>query len=151
MGYTHYFGIDKVTAKNKKQYGAAIKKCHKVIQTISKLEGGLSGYSAHTKLSEYKGIKLNGSERTGMCEDFVLPESLVSFSEFCKTRQLHYDKVVVACLIILSNDVDGFKFHSDGDVSCMLEALTIAQLVTGKAYEIPKSIRPSTRPNIRLA
>lgn len=105
MGYTHYYSFNNFhgTANHtEKQYQIAVKECAKVIRHYSDTYGCLSGYTAHDTAKQYGGINVNGSERVGQCETFILREHFSqneSFN-FCNTRQYPYDTVVTACLII---------------------------------------------------
>jgi len=151
MGYTHYwsFGSTKGAAqKTELSYKRAIKQCQKIIQTYSKVNGGISGYTAHTKLMQYGGVNFNGAAGQD-CEDFVLREhysqNLDSNSgrDFCKTNRLSYDTLVVACLIVLKHYLgDKFYVASDGDKIDWSEGLILAKKITGlKSLTIPESIR----------
>jgi len=106
MGYTHYWGFKK-PAKNTAEkteilYKKTVLECQKVIKYYYKENGGLSGYSAHTKLGQYGGINLNGKGDQGH-ETFILREHYnQNEGDFCKTARKDYDIVVVACLAILS-------------------------------------------------
>lgn len=150
MGYTHYWRIDSkrgakgTAAKNEKAYQTAIIKCAKLIRDYSKEHGGLSGYTAHDKTGRYGGLNVNGSDRVGQCESFVMREHLSqneAFS-FCKTRQHPYDTVVAACLIIIQHYCpDSIQVSSDGDASDWADALTLARTVPGlKKAQLPVSI-----------
>jgi len=148
MGYTHYFSTKNLKGlelkKAQTKYEKAITKCNKVIRAYSLTHGGLSGYSAYTTTKQYKGIKLNGSQNSGMCEDFILPELYkdLNSGDFCKTNRYAYDNVVVACLIILSNELKGlFNFNSDGTKEDLNFGLELSKLVIGKKYLVPEHIR----------
>lgn len=123
MGYTHYFTFNKPAKgsakKAEKLYQLAVKDCAKIIKAYSTANGGLSGYTAHTKLGEYGGIEVNGSRENG-CEPFVLLEHYRENEEFnfCKTNRLPYDLVVVACLVALKNRL-GDLISIDSDVNSL--------------------------------
>ena len=155
MGYTHYWsfqtkrGAKGTSARNEKAYQTAIVKCAKLVRDYSKLHGGLSGYTAHDKTGNYGGLKVNGSDRVGMCEDFVMREHLSQNEpmNFCKTRQYPYDTVVAACLIIIQHYLgDSIRVSSDGDASDWADALTLARTIPGlKKVQLPVSIRERQR------
>lgn len=137
MGFTHYYGFNvrKGNAeKNEKLYQQAIKDCHKVILAWQREHKGtecsLSGYSAHTKLGLYGGIRVNGKGKYS-CEDFTLREHLKqNDSEFCKTARRPYDTVVVACLAIMKFHLkDMFDVGSDGDYHDFVAGVNYANKV----------------------
>lgn len=135
MGYTHYWST-KVKRGNaaeiEAKYLKAVSECQKVVKAFYKEYGGLSGYSAHTKLGQYGGLMFNGKGDEGH-EDFALREH---FSQnegfnFCKTAQKPYDLVVVACLAILKHRLgDSIEVSSDGDASDWLDGIEYARKVT---------------------
>jgi hypothetical protein len=152
MGYTHYFSFSKAirgdALKTEKTYQKAVKECAKIIRHYSETFGGLSGFSAHT--SNYGGIMVNGSERVGQCEPFVLREHYSQNLDgggawFCKTRQYPYDTVVTACLIVLNHRLgDTVAIGSDGNKDDWNDGLTLAQKVLGlKTLKIPDGVRPN--------
>lgn len=150
MGYTHYYTFKTApkgqSANVEKAYQKAIQECNKIAQAFRKENGGVSGYSAYT--SKYGGLKINGSESAGMCEDFTVREHFSqneSFN-FCKTRQYQYDTVVVACLIVLSHRLGNLiEVSSDGSQLDWVDGLELARSVLGlKSLQIPKSIRGAT-------
>lgn len=145
MGYTHYWTFVPKrgdATKNEKSYQNAIKKCSKVIRSYSKQFGGLSGYSAHS--DTYGGINVNGSERVGQCESFILREHLNQNEafNFCKTGRYQYDTVVTACLIILKHYLkDAVSIGSDGYAHEWNDGLILARQLTGlKTLSIPSQI-----------
>ena len=93
MGHTHYWSFNRPksgkTKTTEETYKKAILECQKIIRFESKLNGGLSGFCAHTTPGTYGGIKLNGSTNSGQCEDFVLREHYKENtpSEICKTKR----------------------------------------------------------------
>lgn len=138
MGYTHYLKINKLTPKkgnadlNEKRYQRAIRDCQRVIRAYSKLNGGLSGYSAHTQLGKYGGINVNGS-RENAHEDFTLAEHFRDNEDFsfCKTAAKPYDVIVVACLSILAHRMKGVvKVSSDGENVDWDEGVAMARRIT---------------------
>lgn len=138
MGYTHYLMKAKTVPlkgtaeRNEKRYQLAIKDCQRIIRRWSNLHGGLSGYSAHTRLSQYGGIKVNGS-RENAHEDFILMEHFKdneTFS-FCKTAMKPYDTVVVACLTVLKHRMKGaVTVSSDGSAKDWEAGLALAKRIT---------------------
>ena len=148
MGYTHYFSFKKAprgtAAQTEKLYQKAIKECTKVIRDYSDTFGGLSGYSAFS--DKYGGVKVNGSERVGQCEDFILREhfSQNDAFNFCKTGMHPYDTVVTACLIILKHRLgDLVDVSSDGRQDDWNDGLILAQKVLSiKKIQIPDSVIP---------
>ncbi len=144
MGYTHYFKFKKAPAKKAAQVEALYKKtlteCQKIVLFYSKTNGGLSGYSAHSKLSAYGGLNFNGSGENGH-ETFVLREHYSeneSFN-FCKTAQKPYDVVVTACLIVLAHRLKGLiEVSSDGRAEDFTAGLDLAKTVLKlKTLKIP--------------
>lgn len=151
MGYTHYWSFKKPAkgqaSKIEKTYQKAILECAKIIRYYSETFGGLSGFSAHCEPKLYGGLKTNGSERVGSCEDFVMREH---FSEnedfnFCKTRQYPYDTVVTACLIVLQHRLGPYiEVSSDGRRDDWNDGLILARKVLGLSrIDIPDSIKPN--------
>lgn len=153
MGYTHYWSVKKApkgkAAQIEKTYQKAILECAKVIRYYSETFGGLSGYSAHCEPRLYGGLKVNGSNRVGSCEDFVMREHFSENAEFefCKTRQYPYDTVVTACLIILKHRLGPMiDVSSDGRRDDWNDGLILARKVLGlKRIDIPETIQPNVR------
>ena len=153
MGYTHYWSYKKApkgkTSQTEAAYQKAIVECAKVIRYYSETFGGLSGFSAHCEPKLYGGLKVNGSNRVGSCEDFVMREHFRDNEgfNFCKTRQYPYDTVVTACLIILKHRLgDLIDVSSDGRRDDWNDGLILARKVLGlKRIEIPETIQPNVR------
>lgn len=151
MGYTHYFSFKGAPRGQASQveakYIKAIKECTKVIRHYSETFGGLSGFSAHS--DKYAGLKVNGSERVGACEDLVLREhySQNESFNFVKTAMYPYDTVVTACLIILKHRLgDLIEVSSDGNADDWNDGLILARSVLGlKKLSLPKSLRPNLK------
>jgi hypothetical protein len=151
MGYTHYWKFKDVprgNAKNAEEsYQLAIRQCQRVIKTYNaemkkiddKHPERLSGYSAHTKVDEYGGLKFNGVGELAH-EDFTAREH---YSEnegfnFCKTAQKPYDTVVTACLIVLEYYMGGLiEVSSDGDSTDWESGLELAKRVLKIKFENP--------------
>ena len=147
MGYTHYWRFKKPAKGKASQtetaYQRALIDCQRIILTYRAVNGGLSGFSAHTKLGQYGGINVNGSRDDGH-ETFVLREH---FSEnegfnFCKTARKPYDRVVTACLIVLSYRLgDCIEVSSDGDSEDWAAGLQLAERVLKlKRLAIPERV-----------
>jgi len=145
MGYTHYLTIPKTkpvkgtAERNEKRYQLAIKDCQRIIRRFSKLNGGLSGFTAHTKVGKYGGIEVNGSRENGH-ETFILREHFRDNEDFsfCKTAQKPYDVVVVACLTVLQHRLKGaVKVASDGDTKEWEQGVAMAKRVTGLQLSNP--------------
>jgi hypothetical protein len=136
MGYTHYYLLKKPakgqSSKIEAAYQKAVLDCQKIIKSVSKSEGGLSGYTAHSPIGAYGGILVNGSENSGKCEDFLLREhfSQNEAFNFTKTNRYQYDTVVVACLCVLSFRLKGLvEVSSDGSPEDWAEGLALARKV----------------------
>ena len=147
MEYTHYFTFKKPAKgqarKAEAKYQRAVLDCARIIKTYYAANGGISGYTAHTKLGEYGGICVNGA-REQACEPFELQEYFrenIGF-HFVKTAQLPYDAVVVACLIVLKHHLgDLIEVSSDGQKSDWQAGLDLAKrILKKKSLEIPQSI-----------
>jgi len=147
MGYTHYYSFN-VAPKGKAsqveaKYKKAIQDCQKIVLAYSKEFGGLSGYSAHTKLGQYGGINFNGSREEGH-EDFILREHFSeNGSNFCKTANKPYDLAVTACLIALKSRLGNLvEIDSDGRKSDFHDGLKLAcKVLKLKKLAIPVNIR----------
>jgi hypothetical protein len=164
MGYTHYWTFKPIPKGKAKQveakYQRAIKECSTVVRSYSKANGGLSGFTAHCKPGLYGGLQVNGSKDEGH-EEFSLREHynqnfekcnprMLECSEnsfhFCKTARKPYDKVVVACLLILKRHLgDLIEVSSDGDCCDWWSGQIIADLTLNKKHQIPNTIRKSQR------
>ncbi len=140
MGYTHYWTFKKDNSKHtEEKYQLALRQCQRIIRRWNKEVKAideknphrLSGYSAHTEIAQYKGIKFNGTQENGH-EDFVLRETYGENGpfNFCKTARKPYDAVVVACLVTLNHYLkDNVIVTSDGDKSDYLSGLILAKKV----------------------
>jgi hypothetical protein len=147
MGYTHYWTFKKIPKGQAKKaelaYQKAVIDAHRIIMYWSNLNGGLSGYSAHTKLGAYGGINVNGS-KSDAHEPFILREHVKQNEgfNFCKTAQKPYDTVVTACLIALQYRLGTLvEVSSDGSELDWLEGLELAKKVLKlKSLKIPTDI-----------
>lgn len=153
MGYTHYWRFTAPAhgekQKVEKAYQAAIKECAKIVRTYYAVNGGLSGYTAHTPIGQYGGLKVNGKGNL-MHEDFTMRDTFIENLEpdnwhFCKTARKPYDIVVVACLIVLSHRLPKhFRADSDGTKGDWVDGLKLAQKVLRKnKLSIPEHLRDS--------
>lgn len=141
MGYTHYFSFKKIQGKtqvNESLYNMAMRDCQRIIKRYCKENGGLSGYSAHTKLGQYGGLELNGKGADAH-ESLNFREH---FSEndfgFCKTARKPYDLVVVACLAVLKHRLgESFSVTSDGKPIDWADGVLLARKVTGLRIQNP--------------
>ena len=134
MGLTQYYSF-KVNKKGmERKYQRAIFKCAQLVRAYSEKYGGISGFTAHTEPGLYKGLHLNGSKNSGMCEDFVLAERFKDNEAhaFCKTNGYEYDILVVACLHILKHELgDSFSWSSDHQPEHLIPGKELAQKVIG--------------------
>jgi hypothetical protein len=143
VGYTHYWRVDKTQSNSlvEKQYQKGIADCNKIIKAYQEANGGLAGFSAHAPSGKYGGIDVNGSERVGSCENFVMRDTFLQNNdfEFCKTRRYDYDVVVTACLVALKNRLGvAIEVSSDGDSEDWKQGLELAKTVLKlKRLKIP--------------
>lgn len=144
MGYTHYWTFQKPkrgqASQNEKNYQLAIRQCQRMIRALNaelkredeKNPSRLSGYSVHTKVTQYGGLFFNGTAELGH-EPFVLREHFSqneSFN-FCKTAQKPYDLAVTACLIVLKHYLgETIDVSSDGQGEDWTDGLTLAKRLT---------------------
>lgn len=147
MGYTHYWTFRKPlkgkTQIVEKLYQRALRDCQRTIKAYYSINGGLSGYSAHTVVGLYGGLYVNG-KGDNMHEPFILREHYtenINFN-FCKTAQKPYDTVVVACLAILKHHLkDLIVVSSDGDSDDWKKGVNLGRLVLKKKLTTPLQIR----------
>lgn len=157
MGYTHYWEFKKpkkgTADKTEKTYQTAIKECAKIVKAYYAVNGGLSGFTAHTPIGKYGGLQVNGKGDDAH-EEFSLREHYRQNFEcddcrfpFCKTAQKPYDIVVVACLIVLKHRLkDLIEVESDGYTDDWEEGLRLAKnILKLKSLIIPKTIRVSEK------
>jgi len=151
MGYTHYWEFKKpkkgTADKIEATYQSAIKECARIVKAYYAVNGGLSGFTAHTPIGKYGGLQVNGKGDDAH-EEFSLREHYrQNFDEesfgFCKTARKPYDIVVVACLIVLKHRLkDLIDISSDGYSDNWKEGLRLAKNVLKlKNLSIPKTIR----------
>jgi hypothetical protein len=142
MGYTHYWEVNEIRGSskvNEVRYMRALNDCNRIIKAYYNEFGGLSGYSAHCKLNEYGGLKVNG-KGCDAHEDFTMREHFNENSgfNFCKTARKPYDIVVIACLSVLAHRLGhAFKVSSDGMPSDWLAGVKLARKITGLKIKNP--------------
>jgi hypothetical protein len=170
MGYTHYWEFKSPKKgqadKTEALYQSALKDCARIVKAYYAVNGGLSGFTAHTPIGKYGGLKVNGKGDEAH-EDFTLREHFSdNFEEnkydlvdgFCKTARKPYDVAVVACLIVLKYRLgDRFEVSSDGYSDDWQDGLRLAKnILKLKGLKIPESIREykgatqSQEPRFRL-
>jgi hypothetical protein len=161
IGYTHYWTFKQPSkvkgnaAKAETKYLQAIGECQRVVKAFYKENGGISGFSAHTKLGQYGGLEFNGKQELSH-EPFVLREHFRQNFEghfdgfnFCKTAQKPYDTLVVACLAILKYRLgDLVEVSSDGRASDWDEGVLYAQTVLGLKIENPILLEEEIETNV---
>ena len=147
MGYTHYWTFNKgkrgTAAEIEAAYQQAMLDCAKVVKYYYEKEGGISGYTAHTKPGTYGGLNFNGKGEDG-CEPFTMREhyNQNTRSDFCKTGKQPYDILVTACLAILAYRLgDAFSAYSDGDSNDWYDGVNLAQTVLRRQIKIPLTVR----------
>jgi hypothetical protein len=145
MGYTHYFSFKPVNERQwrdiETRYKRAILDCQRIVKAFYAKHGRISGYSAHTPLGRYGGLKVNG-KGIDACEAFELREhygqNLRDFKGYCKTNGLPYDTVVTACLAVLKHRLgDAIQLHSDGNRHDWSYGVRLARRVTGLKLKNP--------------
>ena len=146
MGYTHYWTFNKgkrgTAAETEAAYQQAMLECAKVVRYYYEREGGISGYTAHTKPGTYGGLNFNGKGDSGH-ETFTMREHYTQNDRagFCKTAQKPYDILVVACLAILAYRLEeAVSVYSDGDVSDWHDGINLAQTVLRRKVSVPETI-----------
>lgn len=146
MGYTHYWTFNKgkrgTATETETAYQKAMLDCAKVVRYWYEREGGISGYTAHTKPGTYGGLTFNGKGDDG-CEPFIMREhyNQNGRTDFCKTARRPYDILVVACLSILAYRLgDAISVYSDGDASDWHAGVNLAQTVLRRKVTVPTTI-----------
>jgi hypothetical protein len=146
VGYTHYWSFTKgkqTAAATEKAYQKAMLECANVVRYWYLQNGGISGYTAHTKPGSYGGLTFNGKGDEG-CETFVMREhySQNEKGNFCKTNNKEYDILVVACLAILKYRLkDAIEVSSDGTTYDWNRGVNLAQTILKRKVQIPSNIR----------
>lgn len=141
MGYTHYWTFKRPLRGTAKTVETAYQHAMYDIAKIAKAYQSevdalgfecdrLSGYTVHTKIGAYGGVKINGKAELA-CEDFALREHY-SQNEygFCKTDRNPYDVVVSAALSVLKTRLgDLIEIRSDGDFADLDAGLKYAKII----------------------
>lgn len=149
MGYTIYWTFKKVKGVKAKdievKYQKAIIECQRIAlkynlecRDSNNIEARLSGYTAHCKLGQYGGIKLNGKGELSH-EDFVLREHFnQNENDFCKTAYKPYDIVVKACLSVMKYRLrDSIEISSDGNAWEWIEGVKLASHILKRKIKNP--------------
>lgn len=150
MGYTHYWNLVSTKGKSREietQYQKAVLECARVVRYWYERQGGISGYTAHTKPGTYGGVCFNGKGDDGG-EDFVLREHFNQNDNFnfCKTNRQEYDILVVACLAILAYRLgDNIIVSSDGYADDWEAGVNLAQTVIRRKVKVPPGVRIGKR------
>jgi hypothetical protein len=147
MGYTHYWTFNKgkrgTAAETEAAYQQAMLDCAKIVRHYYEREGGISGYTAHTKPGTYGGLNFNGKSEDGH-ETFIMREhyNQNDRSSFCKTARKPYDILVTACLAVLAYRLgDAISVYSDGDDSDWHDGVNLAQTVLRRKVTVPATIK----------
>jgi hypothetical protein len=109
--------------------------CARIVKHFYAEHGGISGFTAHTKLSQYGGLQVNGKQPIDG-EVFELREhfrqNVDDGFKFCKTYRFPYDTIVVACLTVLKHRLgDALTLSSDGNFHDWSDGVKLARQVTG--------------------
>ena len=143
MGYTHYWTFNKgkrgTAAEIEAAYQQAMLDCAKVVKYYYEREGGISGYTAHTKPGIYGGLNFNGKGEAGH-ETFIMREhyNQNDRSSFCKTARKPYDILVTACLAVLAYRLgDAVSVYSDGDARDWEAGVSLAQIILRRKVTAP--------------
>jgi len=159
MGYTHYWSFKRIKGvpreELEKKYQQAIRECSAVVKRYYKDNGGISGFTAHTPVGKYGGLKFNGKGEEGH-EDFTMREHFSQNLEnngfgFCKTARKEYDILVVACLSILKYRLgEAISISSDGGREDWADGVIYARHVLRRKIKMPESISPRQNQEERL-
>lgn len=149
MGYTHYWSFNKPKGSKikdlDKQYKRALRDCARIAlfwNASQSLHGHnsarLSGYTAHSNIGQYGGLKLNGKGEQAH-EDFSMREhfkdALKDNRGFCKTARKPYDAVIVACLIVLKARLgNAIELGTDGNAYDWQEGVRLAELALRRPF-----------------
>lgn len=132
--------------KLEKQYLLALRDCQRIVKNYYRSKGGLSGFSAHTKLGQYGGLEINGAgELRG--DTFSLPEhfrqnflspSVLYSGIFIATHGLPYDVVITACLVTLKHRLGkAVNIETNATKADFTAGVRLAKRVTGLAISNP--------------
>lgn len=127
MGYTHYWDLNgEVGPKQREQMRVASWELQMLIDKLPEHSTSAGGYYTDEPLRICGGdgtgkaeitdrfIRFNGDAKKGNdYETFSFDIENIEWT-FCKTARRPYDFVVCLALICLANNIEGFKFSSDG-------------------------------------
>ena len=131
MGYTHYWTFG--DSVNEKAYALALKECRKLIKA--------SPIPLFNWDNEGKPTLRNGFNFNGGCENLRMEVEPNRSDWFCKTAELPYDIVVVACLCVLEDRLGSeFRAHSDGDPHEWESGKDFAAKVLKRDIKIPQDV-----------
>ena len=154
MGYTHYWQFKAIpkgkAASIERKYKKALRDCqrialayHAACKELDQADFGLSGYTAHTKVGQYGGLKINGKGDLAH-EDFIMREHYTQnldpnlYFGFCKTARKPYDMVITACLTVLKAALgDLLIVNSDGGPSEWVRGVNYAETVLKRSFKCP--------------
>ena len=154
MGYTHYWDLKgEVTPETKKQMKTAVWELNLLIDRLPGTTDTAGGYYADEPLKICGGdgtgkpnitdevICFNGCAKDGNdYESFYFNINNVEWT-FCKTARKPYDFVVCLALICLTNNLEGFKFSSDGGLDDWKPAVDFYFDKTGR--EVTENLKDS--------
>ena len=150
MGYTHYWHMNPKTDEEK--YAATLKTVRAVVEKSP--EGLLAGWDGAGVPDLEAGISLNGRGPDDDHETFFLPENpggllkqdFVQTDDdgfvftFCKTAYKPYDRIVVACLVVLAAMLgDDVRVSSDGNRIDWEDGIAWAAKCLGVQFKNPIS------------
>lgn len=113
MGYTHYIeGLKSLSEDDILQWVSATNDMILIYnQNVKRLDKVVNCGSETLELSDTE-VFVNGLGDNS-CETLLINKSIGNF-EFCKTRRLPYDAVVVASYMWASENFESVAFSSDG-------------------------------------
>jgi hypothetical protein len=144
--FNNHKGPKGTAEKLEKQYLLALRDCQRIVKAYYRSKGGLSGFSAHTKLGQYGGLEVNGAgEEKG--DLFALPEHFrQNFSgatelfsgHYLITYGFPYDVVVTACLVTLKHRLGkAIEIETNGTKASFTAGVRLAKRVTDLAIRNP--------------
>lgn len=118
MGYTHYWGTEQWTKKDKEGYAKALP----VVQDILNRYKGVVQFEcgdtkpavANKKMIRFNGIGDEGHETFMIFNKKKQSDYGSGTGGFCKTARKAYDIVVCEVLLVMSANMPGFSISSDG-------------------------------------
>jgi hypothetical protein len=113
MGYTHYWRVKE--SPTPAQWERIKQRCKMVIEAAEcELVGPLRVAGTEPIVNDLE-VSFNGKEDDG-CEMFSLGATMRDF-DCCKTRYKPYDDVVLACLMVLKDELGvSVRISSDGEM-----------------------------------